>query len=50
MAAGKKDRRGGNLESYSHLLIAKVKDTKMMFSFVIEASIIESSSDKEATM
>lgn len=28
-------------EKYSHLLIAKVKDSNIMFSFFIEASIVE---------
>ena len=28
-------------EKYSHLLIAKVKDSQIMFSFFIEASIVE---------
>ena len=28
-------------EKYNHLLIAKVKDTQIMFSFIIEASVIE---------
>ena len=28
-------------EKYNHLLIAKIKDTQIMFSFFIEASIIE---------
>ena len=28
-------------EVYSHLLIAKIKDTKIMFSFFIEAAIVE---------
>lgn len=30
-------------ERYNHLLIAKVKDTQIMFSFIIEASVLESS-------
>ena len=29
-------------EKYNHLLIAKVKDTQIMFSFIVEASVIES--------
>lgn len=29
-------------EKYNHLLIAKIKDTQIMFSFFIEASIVES--------
>jgi hypothetical protein len=35
-------RRSNNkhpIEMYSHLLIGKVKDTNMMFSFFVEASI-----------
>ena len=31
------------IEKYTHLLIAKVKDTSLMFSFIIEASVLESS-------
>lgn len=30
-----------NVEKYNHLLIATVKDTQIMFSFYVEASIIE---------
>ena len=30
-------------EKYNHLLIAKIKDTQIMFSFIIEASVLESS-------
>ena len=30
-----------NIEKYSHLLIAKVKDTQIMFSFFVEASIVD---------
>jgi hypothetical protein len=29
-------------EKYNHLLIAKIKDTSIMFSFFIEASVLES--------
>jgi len=36
-------------ERYNHLLIAKVKDTQIMFSFIVEASVIESSG-KDAGM
>ena len=36
-------------EKYNHLLIAKVKDTQIMFSFFIEASIVESK-DQQANM
>ncbi len=39
-----KDNSGKNRpEKYNHLLIAKIKDTQIMFSFIIEASVIESS-------
>jgi hypothetical protein len=31
------------VEKYTHLLIARVKDTQLMFSFIIEASVLESS-------
>ncbi len=30
-------------EKFNHLLIAKVKDTSLMFGFIIEASLVESS-------
>ena len=30
-----------SIEKYNHLLIARVKDSDVMFSFVIEASIVE---------
>jgi len=30
-----------NIEKYNHLLVGKVRDTKLMFSFFIEASIID---------
>jgi len=33
-------------EKYSHLLIGKVKDSPIMFSFFIEATVVESS-DKQ---
>lgn len=32
-------------EKYNHLLIAKVKDTQIMFSFIIEASVLENSAN-----
>lgn len=35
-------------EKYNHLLIAKIKDTQIMFSFIIEASVIESSGPANA--
>lgn len=31
------------VEKYNHLLLAKVKDSQLMFSFIIEASVLESS-------
>ena len=30
-----------NIEKYNHLLVGKVRDTQMMFSFIVEASIID---------
>ena len=36
------------IEKYNHLLIGTVKDTQIMFSFFVEASIIEG--DKGAVM
>ena len=38
-----KDNEKQRAEKYNHLLIAKIKDTQIMFSFIIEASVIESS-------
>ena len=35
-------------EKYNHLLIAKVKDTQIMFHFIIEASVIESNGNANA--
>lgn len=35
-------------EKYNHLLIAKVKDTQVMFSFVIEATVIEATGPANA--
>ena len=29
------------IEKYNHLLVGKVRDTQLMFSFFIEASIID---------
>ena len=41
---GKDSNKSNNRpEKYNHLLIAKIKDTSIMFSFIIEASVIESS-------
>jgi hypothetical protein len=28
-------------EKYSHLLIGRVKDTQILFSFIVEASVVE---------
>ena len=30
-----------DIEKYNHLLVGKVRDTQMMFSFIVEASIID---------
>ena len=30
-----------DIEKYSHMLVGKVRDTNMLFSFIVEASIIE---------
>ena len=30
-----------NIEKYNHLLVGKVRDTQLMFSFFIETSIID---------
>lgn len=30
-----------NIEKYNHLLVGKVRDTNMMFSFIVEASVID---------
>ena len=30
-----------NIEKYNHLLVGKVRDTQMMFSFIVEASIVD---------
>ena len=37
--SGKKE--SAKSEKYSHLLIGKVKDTSIMFSYIIEASVVE---------
>jgi hypothetical protein len=37
-----KDNGNNRAEKYNHLLIAKIKDTQIMFSFIVEASVIES--------
>ena len=39
LSSGKQDTP--KAEKYSHLLIGKVKDTSIMFSYFIEASIVE---------
>ena len=43
-----KNTRTLPIEKYNHLLIGTVKDTQIMFSFFVEASIIEG--DKGAMM
>jgi len=30
-----------SIEKYNHLLVGKVRDTNMMFSFIVEASVID---------
>jgi hypothetical protein len=35
-------------EKYNHLLIAKIKDTQIMFSFIIEASVLENNGNANA--
>ena len=30
-----------NIEKYNHLLVGKVRDTQLMFSFIVEASVID---------
>ena len=37
-----------DIEKYNHLLVGKVRDTQMMFSFIVEASIIDT--DKASSM
>ncbi len=37
-----KKKTAGKAERYNHLLIAKVKDTQIMFGFIVEASLVES--------
>ena len=39
---GKEGAAPATAEKYNHLLIAKIKDTQIMFSFIIEASVLES--------
>jgi len=39
---GSADSMNAPVEKYNHLLIAKVKDSQLMFSFIIEASVLES--------
>ena len=40
---GKEQPATVKAEKYNHLLIAKIKDTQIMFSFIVEASVLESS-------
>lgn len=35
-------------EKYNHLMIAKIKDTQVMFSFIIEATVIEATGPPNA--
>ncbi len=37
------ESKGQRPEKFNHLLIAKVKDTSLMFGFIIEASLVENS-------
>ena len=41
LASTKKEPQTPRAEKYTHLLIGKVKDTSIMFSYIIEASIVE---------
>jgi len=46
LKAEKADKEGikkdcNRLEKYTHLLIGKVKDTNILFSYIIEASVVE---------
>jgi hypothetical protein len=34
-------RKNAATEKYTHLLIGKVKDTQIIFSYIIEASVVE---------
>lgn len=45
---GSSDKLKQRTEKYNHLLIAKIKDTQIMFSFIIEASVLESSGNAGA--
>jgi hypothetical protein len=40
--AGVEAKKNAKPEKYNHMLIAKIKDTQIMFSFIIEASVLES--------
>lgn len=35
--------KGGKPQVFNHLLIARIKDTQIMFSFIIQASVVEES-------
>jgi len=35
-------------EKYNHLMIAKIKDTSIMFSFILEVSVLENSGNANA--
>ena len=41
---------GSGVEKYNHLLIATIKDTQIMFSFYVEASVIDADRNSSATM
>ena len=41
LATAKSDSQRAKAEKYTHLLIGKVKDTSIMFSYIIEASVVE---------
>lgn len=38
---GKQQPANAKSEKYTHLLIGKVKDTQIMFSYIIEAQVVE---------
>jgi hypothetical protein len=40
LSQGKKPQ-SARTEKYTHLLIGKIKDTQIMFSFIIEAAVVE---------
>ena len=38
------------IEKYNHILLCKIKDTQIMFSFIIEASLLEQDQSKTPAM